>query len=237
MARYANPRSLQSRLDLADLSVRVQSIPVCAIADILPDQIADAQRMTLRRVAENVATAAEQFSTGAGYSRTTRSWRTRYLIMITLCVLFIDVAYAAQFALDWVSKTLQLVGSNVFVIALGLLCPVLLYQARTFQLHTKMIPLARRVTLAHASLTLAQSVYALFVPIEEAALGATASPRYGEGGADLTPLQRAAAFFAAFCIPAPLVITKLLYIATVVLVIGSPFSLRKVRYDKLGHLE
>ncbi|KAH6570589.1 hypothetical protein BASA62_004280 [Batrachochytrium salamandrivorans] len=223
--RYSNPRALQSRTDLADLSFRVRSIPSMNMSAVLPSEFAAASKVTLGRVVEKVSHAAEQFSVGTGYSEVHRSWRTRYLVVITLCILIADTLFFGQAALAFVriirhsknkgAKIFELVVSNV----------------RQFQTRQPLVPIAAKITLTHACIALAQVLNVLVFPNDLPAWHSSADH------ISLTPLQQAAMFFRTFSLPAPVVFLKVLYIITVWLVVWAPEGAFKAKSDKLGHME
>ncbi|KAL5035898.1 hypothetical protein, variant 1 [Batrachochytrium dendrobatidis JEL423] len=240
-ARYRNPRALQSRTDLVDLSMRVRAIPTISTANLFPTEFAAASRMTLQRVAGNVSNAAEQFSTGHGYSENTRSWRTRYLVTVTLLIFFVDLIYGLGSSLSLlkiirhrrhpIEEGVKFVYAHFFMLIIFALCPVLTYQMRKFQQRQKLAPLAIRITLAHAFVTFFQILHTLLIPND--------LPEWHNSAdhSNMSPLQQAAVFFSTFSIPAPLVFTKVIYLITVWLVVGSGVRTTSMKYDKLDHLE
>ncbi|KAI8927036.1 hypothetical protein BC831DRAFT_454260 [Entophlyctis helioformis] len=248
--RYASPRALQSHTNLADLSARVQAIPSMHISTLLPQDYDKAMfktKMTIANVASNVATAAEQFASGDGYSTRSRSWRTRYLVILTMIVLAIDWAYASEFGARWIriwrwttrdkyTKLRLLLAENILVAILTFLSPVLIYQMLVFARQKTMPSLASRITLAHTAFTFVQILYTLLVPVESAGRRNAASS--SSEGDDETTLQKAAMFFSTFSIPAALVMAKLVYVLTILAVVGMhDSSAQRRRNSKLRHLD
>ncbi|KAJ3270493.1 SNAP receptor, partial [Borealophlyctis nickersoniae] len=231
--RYMNTRQLRTQEDLVELSSRIQSIDIYRAQDVLGKEYLAATSSPFASLSSlnNVATVAAdvaralttELADGAG-SPQAQSRRSSVLVGMSLLIFAIDVFYLIFWwtSLEASDNKIKDISTGrrsdpngfeqLLFLLLGLSSPILLLQAYKFNRTTHLPPFLADLTSFHASLTFLQSLWALICRNN--------MPPPGSLPIVQTGLQAAAAWFAKWCLPMPIVLVKLLYVAIIGVAVG-----------------
>ncbi|KAJ3053043.1 SNAP receptor [Rhizophlyctis rosea] len=250
--RYINTRQLRTQEDLVDLSARIQSVDILDVRDVLSDDYLIAASMKRKPFAQSVSVkeltqaaynVANVLKTEIGEAKGTpesQQRRSALLVWLSLIICVVDSLYLVFYWTRWEApnnmirdiSTGRRSDPNAFetlsFLLLGLMTPIILVQAYHFNLQSHLPDRLANLSLAHWSLTVLQTIWALVCRNNVPPPGSTANRVYQSG------LQRAAAWFGKWCMPLPIVLVKVVYIVLIGFAVGMGARRRWKRFKPSG---
>ncbi|KAJ3045339.1 Vesicle-trafficking protein S22b [Rhizophlyctis rosea] len=248
--RYINTRQLRTQEDLVDLSSRIQSVDQYDVRDVLGDDYLIAASMKrkpfaqavslneLSQLANNVATALKKEIGDAEGTPESQQRRSALLVWLSLIVSIVDSLYFIFYWTNWEApnnmirdiSTGRRSDPNAFeelsFLLLGLMTPIILAQAYQFNKQSHLPPRLADLSLGHWAITVLQTLWAI---ICRSNITPSDPKRVYASG-----LQRAAAWFARWCMPLPVVMVKVVYCVVIGFAVGTG-AWRRWKRLKRGH--